>query len=253
MNGYEFLAYGASALAIAVAAGAIIPNPFRDKIREVLSVLTFGLLNSATSEIQRAEARVRALAADLAANEAQASKITGSANHQKQRLAALKSALKAAEDNLATAMSDKSGKWTQADIDELTDKVGDAETEVNSQQQAVDDISKAADAVRLAVVKSAKELKKLTTKVKTAAVRDQATGALNTASSILKATKDFSNLTSDIGHDLDKIDEKYEQAKQRFEDAQGSETDRKIEEEKEKQQRDEIRKRMEERMKNGGK
>ncbi len=253
MNGFEFLAYGASTLAIIVAAGAIIPNPFRDKIRDTLSILTFGLLNGATTEIQRAEARVRVLAAELAANEAEASKITGSANHQKKKLADLKTALTTAEDNLATAMADKSGKFTQADIDELTDKVGDAETEVNTQQVAVDDITKAADAVRLAVVRSAKELKKLTSKVKTAAVRDQATGALNKASSILKATKDFSNLTSDIGHDLDKIDEKYEQAKQRFEDAQGSDTDRKVEEEKEKKQREDIRKRMEERAKNGGK
>ncbi|MBX9573855.1 MAG: hypothetical protein K2X77_33470 [Candidatus Obscuribacterales bacterium] len=253
MTGFDLIAYGSVSVIALVAAGAIIPNPFRDKIRDTLSILTFGLINGATTEIQRAEARVRALAAELAANEAQASKITGSANHQKAKLADLKRALSAAEDNLATAMADKSGKWTQKDIDELTDKVGDAETEVTTQQQAVDDISKAADAVRLAVVKSAKELKKLQSKVKTAAVRDQATGALNMASGILKATKDFSNLTSDIGHDLDKIDEKYEQAKQRFEDAQGSETDRKIEEEKEKKQREDIRRRMEERAKNGGK
>ena len=250
MNGFDLALYGTASVAAIVAALAIIPNPFRQGVRDTLSIFLGGWLKSSTTEIQRAELRVSQLEAQLKKDELTASNLRGTLNHAKNQLTAAKAELKKAEDNYQLAVDSKLGKQAE---DDCTDAIGAAEEVVSAQTGVVADFQNAADAVRLAIVKAAKELKSLSTLVKSKAAKDVAAKALGSAADILKATKDIAKATSDIGHDLDKIDERYEQAKSRLEDAQGTETERKLEEARNQAKRDEIRKRMEERRKNEGK
>lgn len=233
----------ASAFALLVI-GAIVPNPFRQKIRDTISIFLGKTLDNASSEIDRAELRVNKLAAETKENERKASLLRGSLNHEKNQLVKLKDELKQAEADYELAVADKLGEAVEADC---LDKVGLAEEAVAQQEVAVADIEKSVDAVRLAVAKAARELKSLQNKVKTASVRSKATAAISSAADTLETSKDIAKATGELGRDLDKLDEQYEQAKTRFEDSQGSEAERKLEEAKQKRQRDEIKKRLEER------
>ncbi len=246
MNAYEFIAYGAGIFAAVVAVLAIVPNPFRQSVRDTLAILIGKGLNSSTSELERAERRVAVLAAEIKENERKASDLRGTLNHNKNKVGTLKKELAAAEADYDLAKEQKLGEAAEADC---IDKIGQAEEALRAQEVVVSDIEKAVDATRLAVAKAAGELKKLQNKVKTAAARDVATKAITSAASVLDTTKDMAKATSEIGRDLDKIDEQYEQAKSRFEDAQGSETERKLEEARRNKEREEIKKRMEERRK----
>ncbi len=245
MNGFEFLAYGASALAIVVAAGAIIPNPFRDQIRATLSILTGGLLDGLTTELQRAQRRLKVLQAEIAEGQRVASDMRGTVNHHKNNiLKRLEKELADAEADYALAVERKLGTDVEND---MLDKVAGAETSVAEEKVNIEVLQKAADETRLAIAKAAKEVQKLARTVAAKEVRDSATKILDTAGKILQETKDIGNATSEIGKDLDKIDEKYEQAKARFEDSQGSEAQRKLDEAKEQRSREDILKRMQER------
>ncbi len=248
MNTFEFVAYGAGIFAAVVAVLAIVPNPFRQSVRDTLAILVGKGLKSSTSELDRAEHRVAQLAAEIKENERKASDLRGTLNHEKNRLTALNGELAAAEADYDLAKSEKLGEQAESDC---IDKIGVAEEAMKAQEVVVSDIEKAVDATRLAVAKAAGELKKLQNKVKTAAARDVATKAITSAASVLDTTKDMAKATSEIGRDLDKIDEQYEQAKARFEDAQGSETERKLEEARRNKEREEIRKRLEERRNQG--
>lgn len=243
MNGYEFLAYGASAIAIIVAAGAIIPNPFRDKIRETLAIFTGGMLDSMTTELQRAQRRLKVLQGEIAEGQRKASDMRGTVNHHKNNvLVRLTKELTDAEADYAFAVEKKLGDDVTND---LLDKIANAETAVAEEKVNIEVLQKAADEARLAIAKAAKEVQKLGRTVAAKEVRESATKILDTASKILHETKDIGNATSEIGKDLDKLDEKYEQAKARFEDSQGSEAERKLEEAKAQRSREEILKRME--------
>ena len=249
MNGFEFAAYGAGIFAAGVAVLAIVPNPFRQSVRDTLAILIGKGVASTTTEIERAERRVAVLAAEIKDNERKASDLRGTLNHEKNRLADRKKELGAAEADYDLAKEQKLGDKAEQDC---LDKIGEAEEAFRTQEAVVADIEKSVDATRLAVAKAAGELKKLENKVKSKAARDVATKAISSASNVLEASKDIAKATSEIGRDLDKIDEKYEQAKARFEDAQGSETERKLEEARRNKEREEIKKRMEER-RNGNK
>lgn len=244
MNVFQFALYVGGFIACALAVMAVIPNPFRQGIRDTFSIIFGGLLKSSTTNLQRAELRVKQLSAQIDNDKRKSSDLRGTLNNEKNHLSQRQEELKAAEADYELAKEQKLGEQAEADC---LDKIGAAEEAVSSQQSVVNDIQSSVDATRLAVAKAAGELKKLQNVVKTKAGRDVATKAISSAADVLKTSKDIAQTTSQIGHDLDKIDEEYEQAKARFEDAQGSETERKLEEARQKKQREDIRKRMEER------
>ncbi|MBX9573854.1 MAG: hypothetical protein K2X77_33465 [Candidatus Obscuribacterales bacterium] len=245
MTGFDLIAYGTVSVIALVAAGAIIPNPFRDKIRETLSILTFGLLDGMTTELQRAKRRLAVLQAEIAEGQRTASDMRGTVNHHKNNiLKRLEKELTEAEADYALAVDRKLGTEVEND---MLDKVAAAETAVAEEKVNIEVLQKAADETRLAIAKAAKEVQKLARTVAAKEVRESATKILDTAGRILQETKDVGNATSEIGRDLDKIDEKYEQAKARFEDSQGSEAERKLEEAKAQRSREDILKRMQER------
>ena len=245
MTGFDLIAYGTASVVALVAAGALIPNPFRDQIRATLSVLTFGLLDGLTTPLQRAQARLKVLQGDIAEGQRKASDMRGTVNHHKNNiLKRLQKELSDAEADYALAVEKKLGTDVEND---MLDKVASAETSVAEEKVNIEVLQKAADETRLAIAKAAKEVQKLARDVAAKEVRDSATKILDAAGRVLQETKDVGNATSDIGRDLDKIDEKYEQAKARFEDSQGSEAERKLEEAKAQRSREEILKRMQER------
>jgi chromosome segregation ATPase len=244
MNGYEFVAYGAATVVAGLAVVAIVPNPFRQSLRDTVAIWFGKGINSTTTEIERAERRVAVLAATIKEQERHCSDLRGTLNHEKNKLVTAQGELKKAEADYDLAKEAKLGDAAEKDC---LDKIGAAEDAMHVQEGVVADIQKSVDVSRLAVAKAAGELQKLQNTVKSAAAKAVATSAINNASDVLQATKDLSKATSDIGKDLDKIDEKYEQAKTRMEDAQGSETDRKLEEARRSKERDDIKKRMEER------
>lgn len=235
---------GTGIVVVVVGAAAIIPNPFRDTVRDALSVWFGRGSKLGTSEIERAEARVRALEAQIKEDNRKVSDLRGSLNHAKNVLTDRKSDLKKAEADYELAREQKLGEQAEQDC---LDAIGAAEEAMRAQESVVEDFQKSVDVTRLAVAKAASEVKKLALKVQSKAAKDAATRVMNSASKVLEDTKDIAKATSDIGKDLDAIDEKYEQAKARLEDAQGSETERKLEEARKNKERDEIRKRMEER------
>ena len=244
MTSFDLIAYGTVSVAAIVAGLAIIPNPFRQSVRDTLSIFLEGLLSSATTELQRAENRLKVLEKELSNNQRIASDMRGSVNHNKNLLNTRKAELKKAEDDLQLAIDQKLGKNVE---DDCIDAIGAAEEAVHVQALVVEDFQKSADTVRLAIAKAAKEVQALGRTVQSKAARDTATKVLSSAADILQATKEMGKATSEIGRDLDKIDEKYEQAKTRLEDSQGSKTERKLEEARANKQREDIRKRMEER------
>ncbi len=249
MNMFQFAFYVGGFVVAALAVLAVVPNPFRQRIRDTFSILFGKGLGKATSEIERAELRVAQLDSQIKGNERTASDLRGTLNHEKNKLQTRKDEQAAAEADYKLAVEDKLGDNV---VNDSLDKVGLAEEAVHAQETVVEDIQKSVDATRLAVAKAAKELKGLQNKVTSKAARAKATAAANSAAGVLEASKDISKATSDLGKDLDKVDEQYEQSKTRFEDQQGSESERKLEEARNNRARDEIRKRMEERNKPTG-
>jgi hypothetical protein len=244
MNTIDLLVTVSGVAIVAVAGLAIIPNPFRQSVRDTLAILIGKGINSTTTELERAERRVDVLAAQIKENERHASDLRGTLNHEKNHLTDRQNELKTAEADYKLAKEQKLGEKVENDC---IDKIGAAEEAMHTQEGVVNDIQQSVDATRLAVAKAAGELVKLQNLVKSKAARDVATKAINSASNVLETSKDIAKATSDIGRDLDKIDEQYEQAKTKFEDAQGSETERKLEEAKANKAREDIKKRMEER------
>jgi phage shock protein A len=243
---FQLILIGGGCVVGLLAVLAVVPNPFRQGIRDTFSILFGKLLGSATSEIERAEQQVARLETQIKQNEHTASDLRGTLNHEKNKLTATKEDLKKTEADYQLAKEDKLGEATENDC---LDKIGIAEEAVHTQELVVEDIQKSVDATRLAVAKAAKELKGLQNKVKSKAARAKATSAIKSAATVLETSKDISKTTGELGRDLDKIDEQYEQAKARFEDSQGSDAERKLEEAKAKRERDAILKRMQDRNK----
>jgi hypothetical protein len=234
---------GAVALVLAFGAAAVIPNPLRDKIRQLIRIKAANAKNAATTPVQRELeliARPQKIIEDarLQVNDLQAKLL-----QQRIVLDQRRDDLNAATANYYKATDEKA---SDRELDDQASFVADKEEEVAIEQRTFDSLEQAVSSSLNAVAAASRELRTIQLKVRSDEAKEIATKALDNATKVIEAAQSLGGVTGALTAESRAVDLEYERAKAGLETTQGSDTERELRNLKKRDQLDSVRKRLNE-------